>query len=219
MVKVYERNKICIDAGEVFYSYVDSKLEVIDFFKYKNQLKPEKGRLLISEPYLPDPNFERTVVLLCEHNEDGSFGFVLNKPSIVKINEVMDDLKEMDEIVYVGGPVQQDTLHFLHRRSNIEKAVEVREGIYWGGNFESLLVQVDARQLLANDIRFYLGYSGWGPGQLESELEQDSWIVCEYATDKLLFDTDPRIMWKEALDNMGGRFSVYANYPIDPRLN
>jgi putative transcriptional regulator len=192
---------------------------VIDFFKYKNQSKPEKGRLLISEPYLPDPNFERTVVLLCEHNEDGSFGFVLNKPSIVKINEVMEDLRNMDDIVYVGGPVQQDTLHFLHRRSNIEKAVEVCDGIYWGGNFEDLMVKVDLQQVKTSDIRFYLGYSGWGPGQLEAELEQDSWIVCEFVTDRLLFDTDPKAMWKEALDNMGGRFSVYSKYPIDPRLN
>jgi putative transcriptional regulator len=192
---------------------------VIDFFKYKNQSKPEKGRLLISEPYLPDPNFERTVVLLCEHNEDGSFGFVLNKPSIVKVNEVMEDLRNMEEIVYIGGPVQQDTLHFLHRRSNIEKAVEVCDGIFWGGNFGDLMLKVDLQQVSSADIRFYLGYSGWGPGQLETELEQDSWIVCEFATDKLLFETDPKVMWKEALGNMGGRFSVYANYPIDPRLN
>jgi len=191
----------------------------MDFFKYKNQLKPERGRLLISEPFLPDPNFERTVVLLCEHNTDGSFGFVMNKPSALKLGEVLEDLQSISEIVYVGGPVQQDTLHFLHRHSSIDNAVSIGEGIYWGGDFENVVSDLDTAKLKSSDIRFYLGYSGWGPGQLESELEQDSWIVCDYVTDTLLFDTDPAMLWRAALDGMGGRFSMYAKYPVDPRLN
>lgn len=190
----------------------------MDFFKYKNQLRPEKGRLLISEPFLPDPNFERTVVLLCEHNEEGSFGFVMNKPSILKVNEVVEDMK-LGETVFVGGPVQQDTLHFLHRNTLLEQAVEITQGIFWGGDFENLVVQIDTAQIKAGDIRFYLGYSGWGPGQLESELEDDSWIVCDYVTHDLLFDTEPSLIWRKALESMGGRFSIYSKYPVDPRLN
>lgn len=191
----------------------------MEFFKYRNKIKPEKGRLLISEPFLPDPNFERTVVLLCEHNEEGSFGFVLNKPSILKVSEVMDDITELDNMVFVGGPVQQDTLHFIHRNTLLENAVEIVDQIFWGGAFENLMGMCEARQITGNDIRFFLGYSGWGPGQLEAELEQDSWIVCDYVTDQLLFDTVPEIMWRKALENMGGRFSMYSNYPVDPRLN
>jgi putative transcriptional regulator len=191
----------------------------MEFFRYSNKLKPEKGRLLISEPFLPDPNFERTVVLLCEHNEEGSFGFVLNKPSVLKLTEVMEDLTSLDAVVFVGGPVQQDTLHFIHRNVNISNAVEVAGSVNWGGDFESLLSMCDTRQLTATDVRFFLGYSGWGPGQLESEIEQDSWIVCDFVTDQLLFDTDPDELWRKALGNMGGRFSVYSNYPVDPRLN
>ena len=191
----------------------------MEFFKYRNKIKPEKGRLLISEPFLPDPNFERTVVLLCEHNEEGSFGFVLNKPSILKVNEVMEDLAALDNLVYVGGPVQQDTLHFIHRNGELEKAVEIVERIYWGGTFENLMLLCETKQISGGDVRFFLGYSGWGPGQLESELDQDSWIVCDYVTDKLLFDTGLEIMWRKALENMGGRFSMYSNYPVDPRLN
>lgn len=106
---------------------------LMDFFKYRNKLNPEKGRLLISEPFLPDPNFERTVVLLCEHNEEGSFGFVLNKPAIVKVNDVMDELKNFEHPIFIGGPVQQDTLHFIHRSTEIEGGAEVREGIFWVG--------------------------------------------------------------------------------------
>jgi len=191
----------------------------MDFFKYRNKLTPERGRLLISEPFLPDPNFERTVVLLCEHNEDGSFGFVLNKPSILKLNEVMDELGTLDSVVYVGGPVQQDTLHYIHRNTSINNAVEIQSNIYWGGDFELVLSGIDTRQIVSDDFRFFLGYSGWGPGQLDAELQEDSWIVCDFVTDHLLFDTDPQEMWKRALANMGGRFSVYSNYPIDPRLN
>jgi putative transcriptional regulator len=191
----------------------------MEFFKYKNKIAPEKGRLLISEPFLPDPNFERTVVLLCEHNEEGSFGFVLNKPSILKVTEVMEDVLSLDSMVYVGGPVQQDTLHFIHRNSTVANAVEIASNVYWGGDFETLVSLVDTKQIPVNDIRFFLGYSGWGPGQLDTELEQDSWIVCNFINEQLLFDTDPQVMWRKALESMGGRFSVYSNYPTDPRLN
>ena len=191
----------------------------MEFFKYRNKVKPEKGRLLVSEPYLADPNFERTVILLCEHNDEGSFGFVVNKPSIIHVNEVMEGMDHVGDVVFVGGPVQQDTLHFLHRNTHIENAVKVHNEIFWGGDFENLVTQLDVAAIKSGDIRFYLGYSGWGQGQLESELQEDSWIVCDYVTDELLFDTEPTAIWKKALESMGGRYSMYSNYPVDPRLN
>lgn len=191
----------------------------MEFFRYKNKLKPEKGRLLISEPFLPDPNFERTVVLLCEHNDEGSFGFVLNKPSELKVNEVIEDIGSFENPVFVGGPVQQDTLHFIHRSIVVTNAIELRDHISWGGDFDSILSLSDTKQLQPADIRFFVGYSGWGPGQLESELEQESWIVCDFVTNELLFDTEPADLWRKALGSMGGRFSVYSNYPVDPRMN
>ncbi len=180
---------------------------------------PEKGRLLISEPYLPDPNFERTIILLCENNDEGSFGFVLNKPSLVKVSEVMEEVKGYDLPALVGGPVQQDTLHYLHRNPALEDSIEIAPGIYWGGNFENLLLMMDTRQMDHKDIKFFLGYSGWTAGQLEEELEQDSWIVSDKVSEELIFDTPPESMWKKTLTIMGGRFSIYSNYPTDPRLN
>ena len=191
----------------------------MEFFKYRNKLAPEKGRLLISEPYLPDPNFERTIILLCENNEDGSFGFVLNKPSLANVNEVMEDIKNYESPAMVGGPVQQDTLHYIHRLASLEDAVEISPGIFWGGNFEKLLFLLETRQMPHKDIKFFLGYSGWTAGQLEEELEQDSWIVSDHVSEELIFDTAPESMWKKTLTIMGGRFSVYSNYPKDPRLN
>lgn len=188
------------------------------FFDYTNLIEPTKGCILVSEPYLPDPNFERTIILLCEHNINGSFGFVLNKPSSVKIADVMDSLN-FDAQVYVGGPVQQDTLHYLHRIKTLEDSTEVGEGIYWGGNFEQLNALINDKNIAAADAKFFLGYSGWSEGQLEEELKANSWIVSGKVDEKLIFETNAEIMWQMALKAMGGRFSVYSNYPVDPRLN
>ena len=191
----------------------------MEFFKYKNKLKPEKGRLLVSEPFLPDPNFERTIVLLCEHNADGSFGFVLNKPSLVVIGNVVSDITDFPAPVFMGGPVQQDTLHYIHRFPDLEDSVRIADGIYWGGDFEKLTFMLNTNQISQEDIKFFLGYSGWAGGQLEQELEADSWIVNDQVTEALVFETTTEVMWREALKNMGGRFSVYSNYPVDPSMN
>lgn len=191
----------------------------MEFFKYRNTIEPGKGRILVSEPYLADPNFERTIILMCEHSQDGSFGFVLNKPSLAKIGDVMDDLKNIDAPVYVGGPVQQDTLHFIHQCGDLENAVEISDGIFWGGDFESLLVKLDTRQVEIEDVKFFLGYSGWSAGQLDEELKVDSWIVSKQVNKELIFETSHHDMWQKALKAMGGRFSVYSNYPVDPNMN
>jgi putative transcriptional regulator len=191
----------------------------MEYFQYKNKLQPAKGRILVSEPYLPDPNFERTIILLCEHHAEGSFGFVLNKVSETTVNEVMEDCKGVDGKIYIGGPVQQDTLHFVHRHADLEDAVMVSEGIYWGGNFEKLVFLLETKQIEPKDVKFFLGYSGWSGGQLEEEMKVDSWIISDQVTMELIFETDPDKMWQSALKSMGGRFSVYSNYPVDPRLN
>ncbi len=191
----------------------------MDFFDYSNKLKPKAGRLLVSEPYLPDPNFERTIILLCEHNEEGTVGFVLNKPSLSKLGELIKDLSQLENIVCMGGPVQQDTLHYIHRCPHIEGAIEVSERIYWGGEFEQLIAKLESHQLSPTDIKFFLGYSGWSPGQLEEEIKVNSWIVSNLASEELLFETMEEEMWRKTLRTMGGRFSMYSNYPIDPSMN
>ncbi|PZR31610.1 MAG: hypothetical protein DI538_20730 [Azospira oryzae] len=191
----------------------------MEYFKYRNEVNPGKGKMLVSEPYLADPNFERTLVLLCEHNDEGSFGFVLNKPSIARMGDVLEDLKGLDAPVYIGGPVQQDTLHFIHQCADLEGATEITPGVFWGGNFEGLLVNLDIQKVNVDDVKFFLGYSGWAAGQLEGELKTDSWIVSDRITPELIFETDHQEMWKKALRIMGGRFSVYSNYPADPRDN
>lgn len=192
----------------------------MDLFEYQKNVKPEKGGLLISEPFLPDPNFERTVVLLCEHNEDGSVGFVLNKPSILKFDEAVEDVNDFSPTLYVGGPVQQDTLHFIHRTpDDLEGSIQVTDEIFWGGNYEQLITMINTRTIVPEDFKFFLGYSGWAPGQLDEELKQKSWIVINNATAEEVFDIEPKILWKEVLTKLGGKFKIISNFPVDPRMN
>lgn len=192
----------------------------MDFFTSDEWVEPEKGNLLISEPYLPDPNFERTVVLICEHDENGTIGFVLNRKAVVSVGDVMDDLAVTEADLYVGGPVEQDTLHFIHQNEALaEGGNEVIPGVYWGGSFEKMTSMANTRQLLNADIRFFVGYSGWSQGQLVSELKQKSWIVFKESNSSQIFDTSPEELWKRVLNDMGGKFKLISNYPTDPRLN
>jgi len=191
----------------------------LDFFSFKNSFKPEKGSLLLSEPFLPDPNFERTVVLLCEHNQQGSFGFVLNKPSTVFVGDIIEELEGCNSMVYIGGPVQQDTLHFLHQRGDLEGSIDVGNGLFWGGDFQMLKLWLATDLMGVDEIKFFLGYSGWSEGQLEKELEGESWIVADKSSIEVCLKLDAETLWKSVLKEMGGRFQLYSNYPVDPRLN
>ena len=192
----------------------------MDYFYTKTQFNAERGDLLISEPYLPDPNFERTVILLCEHDENGSFGFVLNKLANVEFQQVIDSGIKLEEKLFVGGPVQQDTLHFIHRCDDaLGSGKEIVNGIYWGGDFDRLLTLIDTSQIESSDVRFFLGYSGWSEGQLNDELKSKAWIVYMQPTAEKIFDLDPDELWKEALKDLGGKFKMFSNYPEDPRMN
>lgn len=190
------------------------------FFKYQNKIPPAKGTILISEPYLPDPNFQRTVILLCDYNEEGAFGFVFNKEAQVGLNELIEISGNFKQKVFLGGPVQRDTLHFLHTASSyLDGGTELYDGLYWGGDFEQLSTLIDTGQAYENDFRFFVGYSGWGPGQLDKELEENSWIVSPPVDSSKLLNSPPEDLWKLILEGMGGRFEMYSKYPSDPRLN
>ena len=180
---------------------------------------PEPGSVLLSEPFMPDVNFKRSVVLLCEHQEEGSVGFILNRPLGIKINEAIESFPHFDAELFLGGPVQTDTLHYIHRLPEvIEGSVEVIPGLYWGGNFENIKILIETNQITPDDIRFFLGYSGWGEGQLQDEMKERSWIVSQ--TDPTtIFDHDIENLWKHVLQNMGGQYQIMSNFPESPLLN
>lgn len=177
------------------------------------------GKLLISEPYLGDPNFERTVILLCEDNDDGSVGFVLNKPSVLTVDTIVDELEEFSEVVHIGGPVGQDSLNFIYRGNFVlEGSVHITDDIYWGGDFDQFLDLARNCEINAADFKFFLGYSGWESEQLEMEVKENAWIISTPDL-KEVFEMAADTMWHKILNNMGGKYKMYSNYPIDPRLN
>ncbi len=195
------------------------KSNAMTYYHEGNTREPAKGKILISEPFLPDPNFTRTVVLICEHNEEGTFGLVLNKPSLLHLKDVMENISRKDHLLYIGGPVQQDTLHYIHRRGDIDGAIAIAPGIFWGGNFEKMLLLLESGQADPKDFQFFLGYSGWGKTQLLDELAQNSWIVSDIVTPRQIFETAADSLWKQVLSEMGGKFKMFSNYPLDPRSN
>jgi putative transcriptional regulator len=190
-------------------------------FEYdKNIPDPKRGDLLISEPFLPDPNFERTVILVCEHNEEGTFGLVLNKATDITLNDVMEEDFAFLGKLNLGGPVEHNTLHFLHRTDNtIDGAVELSDKLNWGGEFESIKLLIETGRIEESDIKFFIGYSGWGAGQLREELDRQSWFLMPNASSRQVFDMDADDLWKSVLNEMGGKYKVFSNYPSDPRLN
>jgi putative transcriptional regulator len=181
-------------------------------------ISPAKGILLIANPFLKDPNFSRTVIFICENMPEGTFGFVLNKQFPKTLNELIPDLDMPDFPVFSGGPVQPDSLHFLHQYPELISGEEVFDGVYWGGNFDSLQIHLKNNDISSDKIRFFIGYSGWTEGQLDNEMKEDSWLTVK-ATRKLIFDTIANETWKESLNYLGGDYKMLINYPIDPQLN
>jgi putative transcriptional regulator len=182
-------------------------------------IDPAAGILLISDPFLKDPNFMRTVVFLCEHKEEGSFGFVLNRKYENTLAELIPELEGYPVPVYYGGPVQMDTVHFLHQYPDeIPGGVEVLKGIYWGGDFDIVVKMIRGNSIDTDKIRFFIGYSGWSGGQLSDELSEKSWLTAK-ATRKLIFHKKHEEVWKDSLKQLGGDYEMMINFPIDPQLN
>ncbi len=182
-------------------------------------INPAKGVLLIAEPFLKDPNFMRTVVILCEHNDEGSFGFVLNKKYDQALDELIPELEGLHLPVYFGGPVQLDTIHFLHTYPElIPGSAEVSKGIFWGGDFSRLIELLQKDEVDPRKVRFFIGYSGWTEGQLSNEMKEKSWLTVA-ASKKLVFTRNPDNTWKDSLKTLGGEYESLINYPIDPQLN
>jgi putative transcriptional regulator len=182
-------------------------------------VSPEPGILLIADPFLKDPNFMRTVIFLCEHQDEGSFGFVVNKQFEQTLDELMDGFDGYKIPVYYGGPVQMDTIHFLHQYpEKVPGGTQVMNGVYWGGDFNVVAELLRNKEIDFNKIRFFIGYSGWGSGQLTDELKEKSWLTVS-ATRKLVFHKDPGEIWKDSLKHLGGGYEMMINFPIDPQLN
>ena len=191
-----------------------------DFFSIEPVFsKPRKGKVLISEPFLGDQYFKRSVVLLTEHNKDGTVGFVLNKPVGIKIKEVIKDFPNIESVVSLGGPVGTDTVHYLHTLGDmIPESVPVFQNIYWGGNFETVKNLLASGLIDETKIRFFVGYSGWAPKQLDNEISENSWVITQMHP-KQIMENRSIDSWKKALVQLGKKYKLWANFPENPDMN
>ena len=183
-------------------------------------LKPKKGKLLIAEPSITgDVSFNRSVVLLAEHNDQGSVGFILNKPLAYDISDLITEIKVPFK-VFNGGPVEQDNLYFIHKVPDlIEGSIEISDGIYWGGDFEKTIELINSETITEDDIRFFLGYSGWDSLQLDQELSSKSWVVVKNEYESNIIQKSASAFWKEKMVELGGDYLIWSNAPENPTLN
>lgn len=186
-----------------------------------NNLLPAQGSILISEPFLQDAYFQRSVVLLVEHNTQGSMGFVLNKKTDLIVNTFFPELEEYPEIpIYLGGPVSANRLFFIHSLGDliVPDSVKIKDRLYFDGNFEALKRYMQNGHSIEGKVKFFLGYSGWTEGQLGNEINKNSWVVSHAAKENVLL-ADGESFWKNSLEQLGSNYEAWTKYPKDPYLN
>lgn len=181
-------------------------------------LSPKKGRILIAEPFLPGSYFNRAIILLTEHNKEGSVGFILNKPVDFAVDEFYSQFPAYKGSIYIGGPVNIESLYYLHcLGSLVPDSLKISDNLYWGGDFETLKNLINSKQVDSNSVRFFLGYSGWDKNQLKEELDEDSWLVGDIQKDTIF--AEPKKLWEEMVMKIGGKYQLWQNYPENPSMN
>ncbi len=191
----------------------------IDFFRINHKkVTPKPGCILIAEPGLFDVNFKRSVILLVEHNQKGTVGFVLNRILDFDLNELLPDFPNFNASISIGGPVSPNSIHFIHTLGNaISNSVQVSDGLYWSGDFDSLKESALKGILTKRNVRFFVGYSGWDAKQLEEELKQYSWVVSELDLVQVMASHDD--LWRKAVLQLGSKYKPWTIYPDNPSLN
>ena len=183
-----------------------------------SELNVQKGNLLISQPLTEDDFFHNSVIFLTQHSNDSVVGFIINKPIDIKINDLIEDFPNIEVKVYFGGPVATDNLYFIHRAPHkIDGSIHIVSDMYWGGNFGQVKKLINDEILSIDDIRFFLGYSGWNAGQLKHELKNQSWIIDEL--EESLFDCDVLKLWEDRLCVKENKYKLWVNAPKDISLN
>ena len=190
----------------------------LDIFKIENKLSPRKGRVLIAEPFLPGDYFSRSTVLLVQCSEDGDVGFILNKPTDLLVKDLFKGFPDFDSNAFLGGPVSNDKLFFFHTLGDrIPDSLQISGNLFWSGDFEHLTALMHAGLVEEEEVRFFLGYSGWSAGQLETEIADHSWVVTEPTIESILASDEN--FWNESIKSIGGNALLWQNFPENPELN
>jgi putative transcriptional regulator len=184
-----------------------------------NHVAPKQGHILIAEPFLSGSYFNRSIILLASYGENGAVGFILNKKVDYPVEDLFANFPDFDSEIHIGGPVGTDSIYFIHMLGDlIPGSIHIKENIYWGGDFETLKLQIKLGLVNPEQVRFFLGYSGWEAGQLEEEINQNSWLVADISEADLM-TIDENLMWVESVRAMGGKYSMWENFPENPSLN
>lgn len=191
----------------------------MDYFKIEhNNVAPAQGKILISEPFVQDAYFKRAVVLLTSEENGFFIGFALNKFTDFNINETIKDFPVFNTKISIGGPVRLDTLHFIHILGDqIPGSVKIMNNLWWGGNFEILKQHILEGNVKNNHVRFFIGYSGWEPKQLEREISENSWLVTDLDSETIMKCEES--IWKKTLKNLGNKYKLWTTFPENPAMN
>ena len=191
----------------------------LDFFKIEHQnIVPTSGTILISEPFSNDAYFKRSVVLLTLNDEEGSVGFILNKNVEIPLVDIFGEDLNLDASVSIGGPVSIDRIDYLHTLgSKIPESKHIIGNIYWGGNFDTVMQLLRLNAIKKDQIRFFLGYSGWSMGQLKNEIDNNYWLV-SHADQGTIMNRDNNY-WRNTLRRLGKNYIPWLNVPEDPQMN
>lgn len=188
---------------------------------FENKRKPKRGRVLLSDPFSNDDYFKRSVVYLCEHHKDGSFGFVLNNYIDLDLFEISKNFPKIDTKISIGGPVQTENIFFLHTlgADKIEGSLKIEDGIFLGGSYDQLVDLINAKKVSNKEVRFFLGYSGWSANQLQEELDQHAWIVAPVLNPLEVMDFNVEKLWEKFMKREGKKFDLLSQFPVDLTLN
>jgi putative transcriptional regulator len=184
-----------------------------------NHVAPKQGHILIAEPFLAGSYFNRSIILLASYSEKGAVGFILNKKVDYPVEDLFANFPDFDSEIHIGGPVDTDSVYFIHTLGDtIPGSINIKENLYWGGDFETLKLQIKLGLVNSQQVRFFLGYSGWEAGQLEEEISQNSWLVTDIPQADLM-TIDENLMWTQSVRSMGGKYRMWENFPENPSLN
>ena len=178
------------------------------------------GKILVATPsIIGDVNFQRSVVFLVDQKETGTVGFIINKKLDYTLNEIMEDVNVKIPL-YFGGPVEEDNLFFIHKAAElIPNSIHVLNDLYWSGDYKKVIELINSKKLRENQIRFFLGYTGWGKNQLEDEIEGKSWVLVEDSLKSDWISNAPAGLWKEQMTTLGGKYLIWSNAPENPNWN
>lgn len=187
---------------------------------FKNRRKPKKGRLLLADPFYTDEYFTRAVVYLCEHNTEGSFGFVLTNYLELDLHEIAKNFPNLKTKVSLGGPVQTDNIYFIHTLGDkITNSQLIDDGLYVGGDYDQMISLIQKGEATEKDVRFFLGYAGWTSNQLTDEIENNAWIVVPVLNPREIMDFTIDNLWENLMRREGQSYGILAQSPNDISLN